>query len=82
MLAKFERFLKYVKTPPLADYSLQGELRNVRQFIRNYGATEPTEELANKIRLCTFGGSPRKVDVLDPLLANRRCKHAEKKDLP
>jgi integrase len=50
MLAKFERFLKYVKTPPLADYSVQGELRNVRQFIRNYGATEPTEELANKIR--------------------------------
>jgi hypothetical protein len=34
--------------------------------------------LPDRTTLCTFGGSPRKVDVPDPLLANRRCKHAEK----
>jgi hypothetical protein len=43
---------------------------------------EHLRALPDKTTLCTFGGSPRKVDVLDPLLTNRRCKLAERQDLP
>jgi len=38
--------------------------------------------LPDKTPLCIYGGSPRKVDMLDPLLTNRKCKYAEKRDIP
>ncbi len=38
---------------------------------------EHLRALPDRTTLCTFGGAPRKVDVLDPLLTNRRCKLAE-----
>ncbi|WP_424358506.1 hypothetical protein [Methanocella sp. MCL-LM] len=31
--------------------------------------------LPDRTMLCAYGGSPRKVDVLDPLMSNRNCKH-------
>ena len=43
---------------------------------------EHLRALPDRTTLCTFGGSPRKVDVLDPLLTNRRCKLARSQDQP
>ncbi len=31
--------------------------------------------LPDRTTLCTYGGSPRKVNVIDPLMSNRNCKH-------
>jgi hypothetical protein len=53
-----------------------------KEYPVNCIGCEHLRVLPDRTTLCTFGGSPRKVDVLDPLLANRRCKHAGKPDLP
>ena len=31
--------------------------------------------LPDRTTLCTYGGNPRKVNVIDPLMSNRNCKH-------
>lgn len=36
---------------------------------------EHLRTLPDRTTLCTYGGSPRKVDALDPLMSNRTCKH-------
>jgi hypothetical protein len=38
--------------------------------------------LPDRTTLCAFGGSPRKVDVLDPLRTSRKCKHLEEQGRP
>lgn len=39
---------------------------------------EHLRALPDRTTLCAYGGSPRKVDVLNPLMGNVRCKLAEK----
>ncbi len=36
---------------------------------------EHLRALPDRTTLCTYGGSPRKVNVIDPLMSNRTCKH-------
>jgi hypothetical protein len=43
---------------------------------------EHLRALPDKTMLCAFGGSPRKVDVLDPLRTSRKCKYMEEQDRP
>jgi hypothetical protein len=38
---------------------------------------EHLRALPDKTTLCAYGGSPRKVDVLDPLRTSQKCKHKE-----
>lgn len=39
---------------------------------------EHLRALPDRTTLCTYGGSPRKVNVIDPLVSNRNCKHNQK----
>lgn len=48
-----------------------------RDYPVNCLGCEHLRALPDKTTLCTFGGSPRKVDVLDPMRTNRKCKHAD-----
>jgi len=59
-----------------------GELveRVSKDYPINCLGCEHLRALPDKTTLCTFGGSPRKVDVLDPLLTSRKCKHLEQRD--
>ncbi len=41
---------------------------------------EHLRALPDRTTLCTFGGSPRKVDVLDPLRSNRKCIRLEEQN--
>ena len=43
---------------------------------------EHLRALPDRTTLCTFGGAARKVDVLDPLRTNNKCKHTEEQSAP
>lgn len=39
---------------------------------------EHLRALPDRTTLCTYGGNPRKVNVIDPLLSNRTCIHNQR----
>lgn len=68
--------MKYIRPqhpPDLVD-------RIGKDYPANCLGCEHLRALPDRTTLCTFGGSPRKVDVLDPLRTNRKCKLAENRD--
>jgi hypothetical protein len=66
-------FIRPQHPPDLVD-------RVSRDYPVNCLGCEHLRALPDKTALCTFGGSPRKVDVLAPLRTNRKCKYAEEPD--
>ena len=60
-----------------------GELveRVSKDYPINCLGCEHLRTLPDRTTVCAFGGAPRKVDVLDPLLTNRKCKHLEQQGL-
>lgn len=53
-----------------------------RDYPVNCLGCEHLRALPDRTTVCVFGGSPRKVDVLDPLTTNRKCKLVESQGIP
>ncbi|HMK47497.1 MAG TPA: hypothetical protein VK436_12800 [Methanocella sp.] len=46
-----------------------------KEFPLSCFGCEHLRELPDRTMLCAYGGSPRKVNMIDPLVSNRDCIH-------